>query len=448
MLPKDFVDNMRDLLGVEADDFLQALSMDEVKGFNYNYNLVNDNFITEHMPLSITKSKELDNVYLYTGKIGATILNHAGVVYSQDPSAMIPALALGVEEGDVVLDVCAAPGGKSIQILRALNGSGLLVANEYVYKRAKILFENLTKTDYHNFAIINSKPADYDNMCGVFDKILVDAPCSGEGMFRKSDIDTYSWSNAEVAACAARQLEILESVSNALRRGGKLVYSTCTYNRQENEKVVAEFLRRHSDYRIIDLPENLRSITARGYREGDIDTNKAGRRYPHLHIGEGQFVALLMRDGDEEREELDFAAKDFVPLSKKDKMIVEDALRDVLDITNIAMKKRGNTIYALPDIDMDYSELNVLSVGAVVGTISRGVLKINHNFYRAYGKLFYNQLELSDEEAKIYLTGNIIECNRPNGIVSIIWNGLPLGGGKVVNGVCKNYYPAELRNQN
>ena len=295
VLPKEFEVNMRDLLQSSADDFFLALEQPEVKALTLDVNKLSKKEFETQTNLNVEQILYMPSSYYYSGKIGDELLHHAGVIYSQDASAQIPVEALGVEEYDVVLDVCSAPGGKTIQILQKLNNTGLLVSNEYVYNRAKILYENVVRFGYSNYIVSSNLPDVFDNKYQLYDKILIDAPCSGEGMFRKSSVDTYSWSIANVEACANRQYEILQSVKNALKVGGRLVYSTCTYNIEENEKVVAKFLKNNPEYKLIPLPKHVQDNTDRGVDIEGIDTHLCGRRYPHHHKGEGQFVALLER---------------------------------------------------------------------------------------------------------------------------------------------------------
>lgn len=445
-LPKGFINNMTKLLGEGANNFFDAMDRPAIKAMTVDYNKISlAEFETKYKDMISDHVDGIDNGYYYSGKIGDTLVHHAGVVYSQDASAMFPVEALCINNHDVVLDVCSAPGGKSVQILEKLNNTGLLVANEYVYSRAKILYENLTRFGYRNYAITNNLPKAFDTKVEVFDKILVDAPCSGEGMFRKSDIDTYSWNEANVKACAVRQLEILHSVSGCLKLGGRLVYSTCTYNVTENEGVVVEFLRSHPDYILIDLPDNVRTNTSRGVViDDEYDTTKCGRRYPHIHIGEGQFVACMMRVGDNVRDEVEWDSDDYVLLRDRDVAKIQSKLRDVTHIPNRLVRK-GINVFCLPDVDMDYTGLNVLSMGVLLGQDTGKDFSISHNYYRAYCDTFDRKVDLDDAKASIYLTGNVVTVDAPSGVCAVTYNHLPLGGGKVVGETLKNYYPKELR---
>ncbi|MBQ4558365.1 MAG: hypothetical protein IJA61_03200 [Clostridia bacterium] len=447
MLPKEFEENIRNLLGAQSGDFFEALKYDAVKSLTVDFNRLRKADFERLSELELEKIEHIDNAYHYNGKIGSSVLWHAGVVYSQDSSAMLPVLALDVQPDDVVLDVCAAPGGKSIQILQGLNNEGLLVSNEIDSSRVKILYENLVKTGYNNFVISSTFPKQLEANKSMFNKILVDAPCSGEGMFRKAGIESYHWNLKNVETCKVRQLEILNSIKDLLKNDGLLVYSTCTYNVKENEEVVCEFLKSNPEFELIDLPKNVYDNTSRGVIvDKSFDTTKCGRRYPHLHKGEGQFIALFKKNSATRNNDR-VSTAGFQDLYKRDKELIEKTLKDVLDINDIDFVKKGNNIYALPKEMIDFSSFNILCLGCMVGTIEAGQLKLNHAFYKGYGYRFYNKVELSLEESKTYLTGNVLDIIANDGICAVLYNGLVLGGGKVSKGVLKNYYPKTLRNK-
>ncbi len=442
-LPEEFQNNMRDILRSSADDFFLALDSPEVKALTVDTNKISLSQFEAEIRLEVSRIEGSPNGYYYTGKIGDELLHHAGVIYSQDASAQIPVMALGVERGDKVLDVCAAPGGKSVQILQRLAGSGLLVSNEYVYNRAKILYENIVRFGYNNYIVTSNLPNVFDNKIQAFDKILVDAPCSGEGMFRKKDIETYDWNIANVAACAARQYEILQSVKHSLNVGGKLVYSTCTYNIEENEKVVARFLAANPDYQLIPLPEDVATMTSAGIDVEGYPTRLCGRRYPHIHRGEGQFVALLQRVGGIRLDEVD---DDYAVVSRKEAAMIDRYLIPILDTSSFCYYKKGDNVYIPPNEYIDISGLNVTSLGVYVGTMTSNGIDLSHSFYKAYGNKFYSVIDLDQTRAMTYLSGNVVDIPEEyTGISAVTYNGIVLGGGKSVRGVLKNYYPKALR---
>jgi len=198
-----------------------------------------------------------------------------------------------------VLDLCAAPGGKSTQIACKLAGKGLLVSNELIPSRAKILSQNIERMGIGNCIVLNERP---DVLAGrfakAFDKILVDAPCSGEGMFRKNAVAVDEWSQEAVINCKARQIEILDHVANMLKNGGTLTNSTCTYSKEENEEVIDSFLSRHDRFRVVASAYKFDSGIPidGGSRNGEITL--CNRVYPHKVGGEGHFFAVLQSDGE------------------------------------------------------------------------------------------------------------------------------------------------------
>ena len=235
-LPLEFEEKMKVLLGDGFDNFKLSLDKPSQKAITINTLRIDLDTFKDLADFTYTPIPKISNgYYVDSFRFGSHILNHAGIIYSQEPSAMYPVELLDIKENDLVLDICASPGGKSIQILEKLNGSGLLVSNEIVYNRAKILYENLNKMGFYNFAITCNNPKDFENLETKFDKILVDAPCGGEGMFRKDNFDFNAYKLINIETNAKRQLSILDSVKNLLKDGGRLVYSTCTYDIRENE---------------------------------------------------------------------------------------------------------------------------------------------------------------------------------------------------------------------
>ena len=446
-LPIAFIDKMKDLLGNEAESFFASLAEPSQKAITVNFSRIDKRTFESLADFDIQPIEAVENAY-YTEnlKVGSHIFNHLGLIYSQEPSAMLPVEMLDIEKGDFVLDISAAPGGKSIQILEKLDNTGILVSNEIVYNRAKILYENLSRMGFRNFAITNNSPADFEKTNLKFDKILVDAPCGGEGMIRKNNFDTdaFKWSNIETNA--KRQLSILNSVKELLRAGGRLVYSTCTYDIKENEGVIAEFLKDNPNFKIIKPDTKFDTVTTDGIKLEGFDTQYSKRRYPHKHTGEGQFMAILVKDGNEEIELEDFNSYNIAPVYRKDMHDIEREIKSVVDLKGLNLLKRNETIFVTPDIPMDFGKLNLVTVGTVFGNLNKSTFKINHNFYHTYADRFANIIDLDDIQVNKYLHGEEIDIDdNISGIASITHKGIALGGGKAVGGKLKNYYPKELR---
>lgn len=445
----EFKNKMQDLLGDDSNKFFDALSKPIKKAITANFDRLNKFDFEKIIDFKISPIEEVDNGYYIDEdiKIGKQPLHHLGVFYSQEPSAMYPVEMLRVKKGDIILDLCSAPGGKSIQILEKLNGTGLLVSNEIVYNRAKILYENLNRMGFKNFAITCNSPEDYEKTSLKFDKILIDAPCGGEGMFRRKDFDFNAYNNASIESNSRRQLSILNSVKNLLKCGGYLVYSTCTYDVRENEGVIATFLDDNPDFELIDCPR-LSKVTSKGVKVGNHNTQFCKRRYPHEFQGEGQFMALLKKKGEEEASKKHkFYANGFSDLYKKDIEILKKDFFPFVDISNINLAKKNDSIFAIPDISLNFEKLNVLSMGVLMGNILKGTFKPAHTSFHTYGDIYKNKVSLNPQQLNYYLQGQEIEVDeRINGLCVVEYMNIPLGGGKVVGNRLKNYYPKELRN--
>ena len=445
-LPQSFIDKMTKLLGDDSNAFFASLDKPSVKAITLNTNRISKEDFENTADFEHSPIESVDNgYYVENFKFGSHILNHIGAIYSQEPSAMYPVEMLDINPGDIVLDLCAAPGGKSIQILEKLQNKGLLVSNEIVYNRSKILYENLTRMGFKNFAITCNSPKDFENLSVRFDKILVDAPCGGEGMIRKSSFDINSYHPELIETNAKRQLSILNSVKSLLKSGGTLVYSTCTYDIQENEEVVAKFLEENKDFEI-EYKSGFENITSAGLKVKTFNTDKTYRRYPHLHSGEGQYMAILKKHGnDTNNYSTTLKASGYSTISRKDEKVISDTFKDIADIQNIEIYKKNDNFYAIPDHCIDFENLNVVNIGVLIGTRDKTSFKIHHNFYHSYGDIFQSKIELTLDQAKKYLHGETLDTNANNGLCVVTYKNASIGGGKITQGTIKNYYPKDLR---
>ena len=449
----EFINKIQTLLGDDSPSFFASLDNPIQKAITINYNRLNNRDFNEFVDFSISPIPEISNGYYVNEeiKIGKHILHHLGIIYSQEPSAMYPVEMLDIKEGDIVLDLCAAPGGKSIQILEKLNKTGLLISNEIVYNRAKILYENINRMGFNNTVITCNSPSDYEKTSLKFDKILVDAPCGGEGMFRRKDFDHQAYNNASIDTNARRQLSILNSVKDLLKVGGRLVYSTCTYDIRENEMVVVDFLKNNPEYRLIPYPR-LDSVTSEGVKIANYNTQFCRRRYPHQFMGEGQFMAVLEKISQSDTIEDNFKtnsfhANGFTNLYKKEIELLNKELQDVANIKNLNLVKKNDNIFILPPTTFDMEDLNVLSVGTLLGTITKGLFKPAHTSFHSYSDIYYNSININKQQLSDYLQGLEIDVQSTiKGICVVKYENIALGGGKIVNRRLKNYYPKELRN--
>ena len=292
-LPESFLQRMQELLGEEYPAFLAAYDKPHYKGVRLNPLKCTQETLEQHFPGSLRPSPFSPLCfYSETEKVGSLPLHHAGAFYSQEPSAASAVTLLAPEPGERVLDLCAAPGGKSTQIAGLLKGQGLLWSNEIVRSRATVLLSNMERLGVGNAVVSSCHPETLcSRLAGFFDKVLVDAPCSGEGMFRRDSQAVTEWSEEHVKACAQRQLAILHSAAQAVREGGVLVYSTCTFSPEENEGVIRRFLEEEPAF-VLESPG-----VSFGRKAESLD---AVRIYPWMG-GEGHFAARPPAGGGEPR---------------------------------------------------------------------------------------------------------------------------------------------------
>lgn len=447
-LPYEFITKMEKLLGKDAKDFFESLDEPSQKAITVNFSRLEKSKFEKNCDFEISPISLVDNgYYAIIPKFSQNIFNHLGVVYSQEPSAMYPVEILGVSPNDWVLDVCASPGGKSIQILEKLKNTGLLVSNEIVFGRAKILEENLTRMGFENSIITCNTPYELGQSGLLFDKIIVDAPCGGEGMIRKNNFDINFYNPSSIDSNAQRQLDILENVEGILKDGGTLVYSTCTYDPRENEEVISKFLDAHPNYQVLNCSKYLKIADA-GLRVSGHPLELSLRRYPHRFRGEGQFMVALTKTkttNTESKSTKQTTCKNYTKVTQKEHDIINSTLKNVLPKQNWEYLKKGDEVYIIPSQKVNLSSLNVISIGVHLGTIQKNILKLAHEFYHTFGCMFFNQLELDKISTLKYLHGDELDIDMPNGIFAVNYLGAPLGGGKVAQGKLKNYYKKELR---
>ena len=449
--PEKFALRMQEILGEEYESFRAKMEEENpVKGLRLSKKgQANRARIEECYDLK-RLSYGRDCYELSAPFDGKHPYHRAGAFYMQDPGAMsaVASASHVIEKGMRVLDLCAAPGGKTTQLAALVGDDGMLYANEITPSRCRILCSNIERLGLCHTAVTNASPQDlakyYDR---YFDFVLVDAPCSGEGMLRKSEEARIEWSEENVRMCADRQDTILDEAAKFLRGGGYLLYSTCTFSEEENEGAVLRFLARHADFHLCDLAPEVARVTARGRMlEGCEELTKCARFYPHLANGEGQFAALLRRD--DTAGEGGILKKDALPsLSKAEEAAVKDFLRDSVGALDARLVKNGNLVCAVPH-DMPLPACHLAWVGVPVGELVKGRLVPHHAFFAAYGALFERKLDLSLDDARLpaYLHGDTVPAPElSDGFCAVLVDGMALGGGKVVSGVLKNHYPKGLR---
>ncbi len=441
MLPNGFEEKMQALLGPEYEAFLQALDGPRHVGLRRNPRKPLEPQDLD-FGLSPVPWEPLGHTYDPSCRPGLDPRHEAGGFYLQEPSAMAPVALLDPQPGERILDLCAAPGGKSTQIAGRLMGSGLLVCNEIHPKRAKILSSNLERLGIENALVLNEHPQSLAaRFAGFFDRVLVDAPCSGEGMFRKHDEAVTDWSAETVAMCARRQQEILQSAACMLRPGGRLVYSTCTFSPEEDEGTVALFLERHPDFFV--EPQDTPWF-APGRPEwvpgGRAELAGTVRLWPHKLAGEGHFAAVLRRRGDEPAAGVNTLSAQKLPAA------AETLLRELgVTLPDGIPVAFGDTWYLAPPDTPVLSGLRVLRPGLELGTVQKGRFLPSHALALWCSACTAElALDPAGDEIRRYLAGQTLACNQ-TGWVLVKTGGLSIGWGKASGGVLKNHYPKGLR---
>ncbi len=422
-LPEEFLDQMRERLGEDFPAFLRSYVTPAYRGIRVNPLKISREEFLKISPFPLEQIPwEQNGFYIEEEKAGADILHFAGLYYCQEPSAMCAAPLLDVQKGERVLDLCAAPGGKSTQLAARMQGDGVLVCNEYVTARANVLLSNLERLGVKNAAVVNADTVRLaQEFPAYFDKILVDAPCSGEGMFKKEPSAVSEWSTGNVRRCAARQKEILENASAMLSVGGRMTYSTCTFSGEENERQIADFLAFHPEFTLLEQKLLL----------------------PHEIRGEGHFAALLEKREGERRGAKPFPKR----RDKRAEAAFSEFARSCLkckfsgEITTLASGK----LLLLPE---DLPALNVftLRAGVELGEWDGKIFKPSHALAMSLKRSeIGNYVALSREDAERYLKGETLSVQAENGWCVVGVGEYPLGWGKAVNGTLKNHYPKGLR---
>lgn len=465
-LPSEFLARMKEQLGAEYDAFLESYDSERTYGLRYNPLKLNKESFLKEMSFTLREVPWAEEGFYYEAaqQPGKSIFHDAGVFYIQEPSAMAVVTALDPKPGERILDLCAAPGGKSTQIAGRMRGQGLLVSNEIVPSRARILSQNIERMGVANCVVCREEPkklAEY--FPAFFDRVLVDAPCSGEGMFRKDDVAIDEWSPGNVSMCAARQRDILEHAAQMVCAGGVMVYSTCTFTVEENENVIDAFVKAHPEFRL----ENTE------------------RLWPHRVEGEGHFVAKLCKAGEREREsrvyqtiaqELAVGRKNNKKGIRKErkennngkeknkvsengttsKQLCESFLYDDLGLTEAGAERLfrermlfnfGEALYLIPQQMIPLRGLQVERPGLQLGFCEKDRFKPSHALaLYLHPEEVRNHYELTFEQAERYVRGETfaVEAERKGWYVLSV-QGCSIGFGKAAGGQMKNHYPKGLR---
>ena len=422
-LPHDFKERMKRDLQSEYDSFLQSYQEEPTIALRVNTLKIAVDDFKSTVDFCREQVEWCPTGFYYDGKKGNHPSSIAGLFYSQEPSAQIAAELVDVRKGDKVLDLCAAPGGKSTQLAAKLQGEGLLVSNEVNFGRAKILCENIERMGIKNAVVTNMHPEKMEKLFeGFFDKIVVDAPCSGEGMFRKDDVAVQEWSIEHTLSCAERQLLILDSAYKMLAPGGKLVYSTCTFARVENEDVAEKFAEKYADISLLQMH----------------------RLMPHKIKGEGHFSALFEKSGDKEITKYSAPNLASREMTEAFRSFEKENLNTSLDGSFVSF---GDFLYLMPKEMISLDKIKCVRPGLCLGEVRKGRFIPSHHLCMALKKEdFKRTISLSDEDISLYVKGETIMRDGEKGYGAMLYKEkYPVGWYKLSDGCAKNHYPKHLR---
>ena len=434
-LPEAFVEKMSRLLGDGAGNFFESYERERSFGLR-----VNPLKAGERLPGLLSGLERIPwsrEGFYYPEELrpGKHPLHEAGAYYIQEPSAQACAEALDPRPGERILDLCAAPGGKSTHLAGKMEQKGLLVCNEIHPARAKILSQNIERMGIGNAVVTNMEPAGLvSGFREFFDGIAVDAPCSGEGMFRKDENARLEWSPAQVAVCAARQDQILDCAAAMVRPGGRILYSTCTFSQEENEKSIGDFLERHPEFELMPIAKK------NGFAEGLAPYTDCARLYPHRLKGEGHFLALLRKKEAAEGKAIPAESGGWT----KEMDAFGDFAKEVLQEKPKGIYKiYGEGLYLLPEGTPKLEKLRVLRTGWMLGTLKKGRFEPSQAFAMGLRKEEVKHtadFSLEDERVIRYLKGETVEAEGKDGWTLVCVDGFPLGWAKRQKGRLKNKY--------
>jgi len=469
-IPKVFLDRMAVLLGEEFDEFLSSLYQPACVGIRVNTLKISPQAFIDISPNKLSPipwcasgfTIEASNIKEGFIPPGKHPYHKVGLYYLQEPSAMAAGDVLSPQPGERVLDLAAAPGGKSTHLAELMKNTGLLVANEIHPKRVWDLAENLERCGVTNSVVLNESPQRLAEIfIDFFDRVMLDAPCSGEGMFRKNMSARKEWDPGSPLSCAVRQIAILEQASRMVKPGGCIAYTTCTFSPEENEGVIARFLEDHPEFdlKIIDQVPGL--IPSRPEWIGlsrDHKISRTMRIWPHHSSGEGHFIALLIKDVSKEFNPKNYNPKNNNYYRRSNKPKETSNARNLLD--DFARKNlklsfedsriylEGSYIYCVPEKSPGMQGLKVIHPGWWLGSIRNDRFSPSHSLAMGMKADQANNsisLNLGDREVSAYFCGDSFMNFGENGWVLVTMEGYPMGWGKRSQNVIKNFYPHGLR---
>lgn len=456
-LPAGFLEKMNRLLGEsEYLELLESYNQHRYYGLRVNTLKISvadflriSPFRLEPVPWTI------DGFYYPEGENpGRHPYYHAGLYYIQEPSAMLPGSILDAQPGERVLDLCAAPGGKTVQIAAAMKNSGILVANDINSDRVKALVKNIELCGVRNAVVLNETPERLAEGFGCyFDRVLVDAPCSGEGMFRKDEDAAKSWQSFKCDTCSEMQRYILVNADRLLKPGGFMVYSTCTFSPEEDEQIIANFLNRYSEYMTLDIPKPAGIEPGRPeWADGNDLLARTARLWPHRVKGEGHFVACLWKrdrcSGPGNSGQIEMVYGEFI-----DENELPEAYKRFMQ-ENLNFKpqgcytKKGRNIYLLPVKIPNLDRIKTAKFGWYLGEVDDNRFEPSHSLVTALGITDFKKtvnFQKSSREVYSYLKGETIMLEGDKGYTAVCVDGYTLGWAKQTGDMLKNLYPKGWR---
>ena len=436
----NFLSMMQDLLQDEFADYLKSFEKPSFNGLRVNTLKISVTDFLKIAPFKLRPIPWTNDAFYIENKEEASKHPYyqAGLYYLQEPSAMLPAETLNINEGDLVLDTCAAPGGKSTKLACKLNRTGLLVSNDISASRAFALLKNLELFGSENIYVLAEDLHNLStNFSNYFDSILIDAPCSGEGMFRKDPEMFKGYLKKDRTTYLAIQEDIITIAYQLLKDGGELVYSTCTFDPQENEGIIAKLLSKFPNAELIDIP--LYPGFKKGLIYNGFDISKAVRLYPHLIEGEGHFCCHIKKIGNK------LSSKEAI---FKDDKIKNEEFQEFFKLLDFGkdhhLKTIKDDVYLLPNIPFSDNHLRVLRSGLKIGSLQKGRFRPSQALALSLNKDNYPyciNLQKDDIRVQKYLKGETIDVNDfccHNGYNLVLVDGYPLGFANIKNGVFKN----------
>ena len=472
-LPESFVNEMNDFFSrykyVPQEGFYDSFDKEPLKGIRFSRSKISSKdqemALLSDMNEDITPVSWCDGGYYVNNEPGGKDpLYHAGVYYPQEPSAMLPAQVMAAKPGEIVLDLCAAPGGKACRLGEDMRGQGILVANEISFERSKALLRNIERSGIEGLVILNENPENIaDRLPLFFDKILIDAPCSGEGMFRRDKGATKSYMNYGPKVCVPLQESILEAADKCLKEGGSIVYSTCTFCVDEDEGQIASFISRHPEYHVKAHPE-IEGVTHAGE---DSILPGSMRIWPHLSEGDGHFCVHLIKGEEKDlRSAEEYLIRDVVGSKDKNAEAALSVLDEVLseggreELLTGRFVSHGTGLFKMTFDEKIFKGLKVVKTGLYVGDLKplksgKKVFEPSNSIALTLGKDAirddsYLPLGRDDDRLTKYLRGETISILpddglKASGTIIVGIGSFPLGFAKINGQTAKNMYPKAWR---